>query len=86
MQVEGHSMSDIGIMDGSVLVVDRTLTAEHGDIVVASIHGGFTVKELCLTPTPSLLPHNVNYTPILIEGASDYELFGVVVSVIVRIK
>jgi DNA polymerase V len=39
-----------GIGDGDLLVVDRSLNAEHGDIVVASVAGEFTVKELQTRP------------------------------------
>ncbi len=33
-------MIGAGISDGDLLVVDRSLTAVHGDIVVAAVAGG----------------------------------------------
>ena len=39
-------MVDMGIDDGDRLVVDRSLTAKHGEIVVAVLDGEITVKKL----------------------------------------
>lgn len=86
MQVEGQSMKDIGILNGSIILVDRTLKAQHGDVVVASVFGGFTVKELRLRPTLQLLPRNKAYNPIVITDDSCFEVFGVVTAVIHNLK
>ncbi|WP_066161187.1 LexA family protein, partial [Hydrogenophaga pseudoflava] len=45
-RARGISMRDKGIDDGDLLVVDRALRPQHGHIVVASVDGEFTVKEL----------------------------------------
>lgn len=46
VRVEGDSMIETGIYPNDILVVDRSLQAEHGDIVIAGLHGELTVKEL----------------------------------------
>lgn len=45
-KVRGTSMQGAGIADDDILVVNRALVARHGDIVVAEVDGGFTVKYL----------------------------------------
>lgn len=40
----GTSMVDAGIYEGTLLVVDRGLKAKHGDIIIASVDGEYTVK------------------------------------------
>lgn len=77
LRVEGDSMIEAGIYPGDILVVDRSLDALHGDIVVAAVDGEFTVKELALKPSPRLLPRNPRYAPIVPEEGG-WELFGVV--------
>ncbi|MCK0152168.1 translesion error-prone DNA polymerase V autoproteolytic subunit [Alcanivorax sp. S6407] len=77
LRVEGDSMIEAGIYAGDILVVDRSLQAVHGDIVVAAVGGEFTVKELSLKPSPRLLPRNPDYAPIVLEEGG-WELFGVV--------
>lgn len=77
LRVEGDSMIEAGIHAGDILVVDRSLNAVHGDIVVAAVAGEFTVKELVLKPSPRLLPRNPDYAPIVLEEGG-WELFGVV--------
>ncbi len=42
--VSGDSMIDLGIYEGDKVVVQKTNTAKNGDIVVAFIDGGYTLK------------------------------------------
>lgn len=43
---EGECMVAAGIFDGDVLVVDRSLSAKHGDVVIAIIDGQPSVKRI----------------------------------------
>ncbi|SEG88310.1 translesion error-prone DNA polymerase V autoproteolytic subunit [Marinobacterium lutimaris] len=86
VRVEGESMTGAGIFPKDILVVDRSLTATHGDIVIACIHGEMTVKELELKPCVRLLPHNPKYSPIDISAESELEIFGVVTNVVRRVR
>ncbi|MBR7890242.1 translesion error-prone DNA polymerase V autoproteolytic subunit [Marinomonas sp. A79] len=82
VRVQGDSMMDAGIFTGDVLLVDKSLTARHGDIVIACIHGEMTVKTLELHPNVLLQPRNRAYKAIVITEESELEIFGVVTSVI----
>lgn len=46
LRVADTSMVEQGIEGGDMIVVDRSIQARHGDIVVAVIEGEFTVKSL----------------------------------------
>jgi DNA polymerase V len=48
MRVSGHSMTGAGILDGDFVIVDRSRTARHGHIVVATCNGEMTLKRLHL--------------------------------------
>ncbi|HFZ8995955.1 TPA: translesion error-prone DNA polymerase V autoproteolytic subunit [Citrobacter freundii] len=78
VRVSGDSMAGAGIGDGDLLIVDRSLTAQHGDIVVAAVAGEFTVKELRTRPRLQLVPHNINYSPIVFQADEELQIFGVV--------
>ena len=83
----GESMIEAGITDGSMLVVDRSIGACHGDIVIASIAGEFTVKRLRLHPVKQLEPMNPAFRPIpLADDGAELDIVGVVVSTITRLK
>ncbi|WP_426934934.1 LexA family protein [Pseudomonas fulva] len=40
VKIEGESMQGIGMYSGDLLVVDRSVEAKHGDIVIAAVNGG----------------------------------------------
>lgn len=77
VRASGDSMTDAGIGDGDLLVVDRAEKAGHGDIVIAAVDGEFTVKRLCLRPRLSLQPMNPAF-PELFPDPDTLEIFGVV--------
>lgn len=78
IRVSGDSMTDGGINDGDMLVVDSSIKAEHGDIVVAAIAGEFTVKQLMLRPFLHLKPMNPTHSIIPVPDPDQFEIFGVV--------
>jgi DNA polymerase V len=80
VRVEGDSMEGAGIFSGDVLVVDRSVAATHGKIVVAAVFGEMVVKRLEKTPTKTrLLSEQVGYDPIDIHNNDDCFIWGVVV-------
>ncbi|MBN1956945.1 MAG: translesion error-prone DNA polymerase V autoproteolytic subunit [Desulfuromonadales bacterium] len=86
VRAQGESMIEAGIFHDDVLVVDRSLTARHGDIVIAEFNGELTVKKLELKPRIRLVPMNANHAPIPIPEGSELEIFGVVTTVIHRLR
>jgi repressor LexA len=46
LRVSGESMIDAGIQPGDMILVERRTDAKDGDIIVAFIDGGYTVKFL----------------------------------------
>ena len=69
VEVEGDSMIDIGIYPSDILIVDRSLTACHKDVVIALIDEGFTAKQLILGEHIILRAHNANYPDISVKGS-----------------
>ena len=65
LRVRGTSMINAGILDGDIIVVRRTPSAENGDIVVAMIEDEATVKRIYYEPGRiRLQPENDAYEPI----------------------
>lgn len=46
LTVKGDSMKDAGIIEGDMVIAERTSTARDGDIVIASLDGEYTMKYL----------------------------------------
>ena len=79
MRVAGDSMVGAGIFDGDLLVVDRSLEAESGDIVVAVLNGEFTIKRFCCRgPVIELVPENPKFRKIILSEGMELEIWGVV--------
>lgn len=79
VSVKGDSMTDAGILDGDIAVVERGLAARKGDFVVAMVDNEFTLKELSYEQgKPILRPHNRAYPTI--RPTTDLEIVGVVVA------
>ncbi|NBJ88926.1 transcriptional repressor LexA [Acutalibacter sp. 1XD8-36] len=80
LHVMGLSMRDAGILDGDYVVVERTPTADDGEIVVAMIDEEATVKRLFREPDGiRLQPENPDFEPIYSDHAS---LLGRVIAVL----
>jgi len=65
LKVSGDSMVDAGILEGDMVIVDRSVTPKSGDIVIAEVDGEWTIKYLVKTKTQTYLkPGNKKYKPI----------------------
>ncbi|HHN0155130.1 TPA: LexA family protein [Pseudomonas aeruginosa] len=79
LRVVGDSMTGLGIFDGDILVVDRSITPRAGTVVVAVVNGEFTCKQLAYEHgTPVLRAANKAYPDIRLRDGEDLEVFGVV--------
>jgi len=82
VRVSGDSMEDAGIRHNDVLVVDKSLEARDGSIVVAVIDGELTVKRLQRrNGAVHLMPENPKYQPILISDDQTFLIWGVVTGI-----
>lgn len=82
LRVRGDSMKDAGILDGDLIAVRKTSTAQSGQIVVARIQDEVTVKTLLIKRNrPVLMPANDAYRPIIM-APEDLTIEGVFVGLI----
>jgi DNA polymerase V len=87
VRVNGHSMEGAGIFSGDLLIVDRSLEATSGKIVVAVVAGEFTVKRLLKRSDKILLvAEHEDFPPLEISPESDFQVWGVVTYVIHNAK
>ena len=85
LRLTGDSMEGAGMFDGDLLVVDKYLKPEHGDIVVAEVDGEFTCKRLYMRNGQFMLrPENPTYPDIRPKDGQQIEIWGVVTSSVKR--
>jgi DNA polymerase V len=75
VRVKGDSMIEAGIFQGDVLIVDRSIKPRVGDIVLAELDGGFTIKYL---GRDRLIAGNPNYPVIHFKEGQTVTVIGVV--------
>lgn len=80
LKVKGESMINAGILDGDQVLVQKANTAKNGDIVVALIDDGATVKTFYKEKDHiRLQPENDTMDPIIVNG--DVRILGKVFGV-----
>ncbi|MEP7144408.1 MAG: translesion error-prone DNA polymerase V autoproteolytic subunit [Ferruginibacter sp.] len=83
MRVSGISMVDAGIFDGDIVIVDKSIKAKSGKIVIAVIDGEMLIRRLDITMNKTrLIPETPKLATINVSEFSDFKIWGVVVYVI----
>ncbi len=83
IRASGESMINAGIFPGDLLLVDQSIEAKSGRIIIAILDGELTVKRLVKREGKVFLEaENENYPPIEIGEESQLESWGVVTNVI----
>tara|TARA_B100000427_G_scaffold20744_1_gene15786 strand:+ start:84 stop:479 length:396 start_codon:yes stop_codon:yes gene_type:complete len=84
IRVQGKSMTDVGIYDGDLLVVDRSLEPKNFSTVVANVHDELVVKNFIKSKDQNFLSSGSNkiQDKIIINEDSDVFIWGVVTYVI----
>lgn len=81
VRVAGDSMRGAGIYDGDLLLVDRSLEPQTGDVVIAVVDDELTVKRLEKDKRgqPMLHPENPDYPDITFHDGQELSVWGVVI-------
>ena len=80
LRVKGESMINAGIKDNDLVIVDKSLTAKPGNIIIAMIDGEFTIKRLSIKNNELYLKaENHNYPNFILKNHSDVQIWGVVI-------
>ena len=74
----GGSMVDYGIFDGDLLVIDRSINARPGHIVLAVWEGGFTLKKLLVRGKHFILAASTGFAPIIVPEDVELDVWAVV--------
>jgi len=88
VRARGTSMTGAGIFDGDILVVDKSIKVEPGQIVIAALDGEFTVKRLLHGEGKNgwrLQPENPDFPCLDLSAENDFAVWGVVTGVVRRL-
>lgn len=86
-RVVGDSMIDAGVEEGDILVIDKSLEPQEGDMAVCFVDGEFTLKHLHFHEGGiTLRPANSSYPEIELSEGMEFKVWGVVTYVIKKVK
>ena len=87
MKVEGDSMKDLGIFSDNILIIDRSIKVFEHKVVVVVLNGECTVRTFVKKQgRVFLVPGNKKYKVIEIVEGMDFEVWGVVTTVLNKFK
>ncbi len=87
VRVTGNSMLDAGIHGDDLLIVDRSLSPKDGSIIIAVIDGELIVKRMSMKKNKIfLIAENRSFDPIEIKPEMNFEVWGVVTTVIHSVR
>jgi DNA polymerase V len=79
LRVAGESMLGAGIHDGDLVLVDRSVEAKPGHVVVAALNGEFVLKRLRNRGGRLFLDsENPDFRSLVLPGEGDFSIWGVV--------
>lgn len=82
-RMKGDAMRDMGIFDGDILIVDRSLKLINGRIIIAILNGELLVRRFHKNFSSAfLIAENSRYKNINLAEFSDFSVWGVVTYVI----
>lgn len=83
LRANGESMTGAGIFPNDILVVDRSIEAKDGKIIIAAVDGQLTVKRLITKNQQVYLKaDNPDYPTIAVSECQDFKIWGVVTMVL----
>ncbi|SEN62583.1 LexA family protein [Cryobacterium luteum] len=86
VRVSGDSMIGAGIFDGDEIIVDRSLDARDGSVIVAVVDNELTIKRLRIDgESIRLVPENPAYPDIVLSELSELTVWGVVTRCLHRV-
>lgn len=79
-RMNGEAMTGAGIYSGDILIVDRSITAANGKIVIAVLNGEMMVRRLEKTINKiRLIPETQRLAAIDVDPFAEFTVWGVVV-------
>jgi DNA polymerase V len=83
MRVNSDAMTGAGIFNGDVIIVDRSLEAKNGKVIVAVLNGEMLVRRLEQSFNKTrLVPETKKLAPIDVDPFAEFSVWGVVTYVI----
>lgn len=84
MRVSGDTMTGAGIFNGDVVIVDRSVKAVSGKVVIATLNGEMLIRRLEKTMNKiRLVPETPRLSPIDVDlSGAEFSIWGVVTYVI----
>ena len=80
VMITGESMQGVGIFEGELAIVDRSIEPAHGHIVVALLNNDPLCKRLCIRGKDViLLSENPKYPPRYVLEGDELAIWGVII-------
>lgn len=87
VRAQGNAMVRSGIHDKDILIVDRSITPRHGNIIITSVDEEPSIRRFAKQGSRMfLVSDDAEIKPIIISKETSWTIWGVVTHVIHRFK
>lgn len=82
-RISGGELSNVGISDGDILIIDTSIEATDGKLILATLNNDLTVKYYRDVDGKQYLEsHNSFFTPLSLGDEINWKIIGVITKVI----
>lgn len=86
LRVSGDAMTGAGIFAGDVVIVDRSITPQSGQVIIAALDGELLIRRFEKSFNKiRLIPETKNLGTVDVDPFADFSVWGVVTCVIRRL-
>jgi DNA polymerase V len=87
VRAQGNAMAKSGIHDRDILIVDRSITAKHGHIIITSIEEEPSIRRFVRQGSRVfLVSDDTKLKPVVVSRETDWTIWGVITHVIHKFK
>lgn len=85
-KIRGDSMQGVGMEEGDIVVIDKSLEPTDNKIAVCFLDGEFTIKRIRILQSKLyLVAENEKYAPIEVTADNDFVIWGIVTNIIKKL-
>ena len=79
-RIKGDALKDEGIEDGDIVIIDKSLIYQNGDLAICVINGSFAIRQVDIRDDGAyLISYSANKEDIRIDNNDEFQIWGIII-------